>query len=118
MSTRGRAAAGDGGLSEALRARRNINEFEVPAPGLFEAGLLRARNTVAIISQVFGRTVLLGLMWLLVGFLLTFGDSLGGVIGNPATHGLMLGLKGDACLCPRRRTRPSRPSSPASLRSS
>lgn len=69
----------------------------IPALGLFEAGLLRAKNTTSIISQVFGGTVVLALMWDLFGFSLTYGKTIGGLIGNPVSFPLLLNMKEDEC---------------------
>ncbi len=54
----------------------------IPALGLFEAGLLRRKNTVSIFMQIFFGLALLSVMWFTFGFSLTFGPSTGGVVGN------------------------------------
>jgi len=55
----------------------------MPALALFEAGLLRAKNTLSIITQIIGGLVTLGFLWDIIGYSLVYGDSLGGIIGNP-----------------------------------
>lgn len=69
----------------------------IPALGLFEAGLLRAKNTTSVLTQVFSGAVLLSFMWHIVGFSLVFGDSLAGIIGSPATYPLMINVDVDTC---------------------
>jgi len=55
----------------------------IPALGLFEAGLLRKKNTVSIFMQIFFGLALLSVMWFAFGFSLTFGpDETGGIAGN------------------------------------
>ncbi|KAJ1464990.1 hypothetical protein T484DRAFT_1922790 [Baffinella frigidus] len=46
-----------------------------PALAFFEAGLLRAKHSLSIITQVFAGTCMLSCLWLLVGYSLTFGTS-------------------------------------------
>lgn len=55
----------------------------IPALGLFEAGLLRKKNTVSVFMQIFFGLALLSVMWFVFGFSLTFGpDTTGGIAGN------------------------------------
>lgn len=54
----------------------------IPALGLFEAGLLRKKNTVSIFMQIFFGMALLSVMWFTFGFSLTFGPDTGGLVGN------------------------------------
>lgn len=69
----------------------------IPALGLFEAGLLRAKNTTSVLTQVFSGAVLQSFLWHIIGFSLTFGDSLAGIIGSPATYPLMRNVGVDSC---------------------
>src|SRR5690349_6989615 len=54
----------------------------IPALGLFEAGLLRRKNTVSIFMQIFFGMALLSVMWFIFGFSLTFGPDTAGLVGN------------------------------------
>src|SRR6187551_2161974 len=54
----------------------------IPSLGLFEAGLLRKKNTVSIFMQVFFGMALLSVMWFIFGFSLTFGPDTAGLVGN------------------------------------
>ena len=54
----------------------------IPALGMFEAGLLRKKNTVSIFMQIFFGLALLSIMWFIFGFSLTFGPDTAGLVGN------------------------------------
>jgi len=70
----------------------------VPGLALFEAGLLRARHSISVYAQVVAGVLVLSMMWNVVGFSLTFGDTLGGVIGNPASYPFFLNIREGQCL--------------------
>ncbi|MDE1861622.1 MAG: ammonium transporter [Thaumarchaeota archaeon] len=54
-----------------------------PALGMFEAGLLRKKNTVSVFMQIFFGLAMLSVMWFTFGFSLTFGPDTGsGISGN------------------------------------
>lgn len=53
-----------------------------PALGFFEAGLIRAKNSLSIIMQTFSGLAILSILWFIIGFTLVFGPSNGGIIGN------------------------------------
>ena len=53
-----------------------------PALGFFEAGLIRAKNSLSIIMQTFSGLAILSTLWFIVGFTLVFAPSQGGIIGG------------------------------------
>jgi ammonium transporter, Amt family len=53
-----------------------------PALGFFEAGLIRAKNSLSIIMQTFSGLAILSVLWFVIGFTLVFAPSQGGFIGN------------------------------------
>jgi len=53
-----------------------------PALGFFEAGLIRAKNSLSIIMQTFSGLAILSVMWFVVGFTLVFAPSNNGLIGG------------------------------------
>jgi Amt family ammonium transporter len=57
-------------------------------PGLsfFYGGLVQRKNVISTMLQSFIAMVVISLLWVVVGFSLAFGDSIGGVIGNPMTY--------------------------------
>ena len=54
----------------------------MPALGFFEAGLLRRKNTLSIITEVFVGLSAMQFMWYMIGFSLVFGTDHGGFIGG------------------------------------
>ncbi len=56
-------------------------------PGLsfFYGGMVRTKNVVSTMLQSFVAMGVISILWIVVGFSLAFGDSLRGLIGNPAT---------------------------------
>ena len=59
----------------------------IMTPGLsfFYGGMVRTRNVVSTMLQSFVAMGAIGVLWVVVGFSLAFGDSIGGVIGDPRT---------------------------------
>ncbi|MBI1192803.1 MAG: ammonium transporter [Bacteroidetes bacterium] len=57
-------------------------------PGLsfFYGGMVSARNVISTMLQSFVALGVISLLWYGVGFSLAFGESIGGVIGNPLSH--------------------------------
>src|SRR2546423_173272 len=57
-------------------------------PGLsfFYGGMVRTKNVVSTMLQSFVAMAVISILWIVVGFSLAFGDSIHGVIGNPATY--------------------------------
>jgi Amt family ammonium transporter len=49
-----------------------------PALGLFEAGLIRTKNSLSLIVQTFFGLTILSVLWVIVGFTLTFSPSAAG----------------------------------------
>lgn len=56
-------------------------------PGLsfFYGGMVNSKNIISTMLQSFIALGVISLVWLFVGFSLSFGDSIGGIIGNPLT---------------------------------
>src|SRR5437773_9759388 len=56
-------------------------------PGLsfFYGGMVRMKNVVSTMLQSFVAMGVISILWIVVGFSLAFGDSIGGVIGDPRT---------------------------------
>ncbi len=56
-------------------------------PGLsfFYGGMVRPKNVISTMLQSFVAMGAISLVWVVVGFSLAFGESLGGIIGNPRT---------------------------------
>ena len=63
-------------------------------PGLsfFYGGMVRTKNVVSTMLQSFVAMGVISMLWIVVGFSLAFGDSIGGVIGNPLTFFMFTGV--------------------------
>jgi Amt family ammonium transporter len=63
-------------------------------PGLsfFYGGMVRKKNVISTMLQSMVALGVITVTWVAVGFSLCFGDSIGGVIGNPATYFMYRGV--------------------------
>lgn len=59
----------------------------IMTPGLsfFYGGMVRAKNLISTLLQSFIALGVISIFWYVIGFSLAFGDSLGGIIGDPRT---------------------------------
>ncbi|AHM59042.1 ammonium transporter [Flammeovirgaceae bacterium 311] len=57
-------------------------------PGLsfFYGGMVRPKNIISTMLQSFVALGVISVLWYVVGFSLAFGESIGGIIGNPMTY--------------------------------
>ncbi len=73
-------------------------------PGLsfFYGGMVGKKNVISTILQSFIAMGLIGVLWVVVGFSLAFGEDIGGFVGNPATFFMFdnVGAKVDEFLAP------------------
>lgn len=60
----------------------------IMTPGLafFYGGMVKKKNVISTMLQSFISMAVIAVLWVIFGFSLVFGDSLGGVIGNPLTY--------------------------------
>jgi Amt family ammonium transporter len=63
-------------------------------PGLsfFYGGMVDRKNVISTMMQSFIAMGIISLLWVTVGFSLAFGDSIGGIIGNPFTFFMFRGV--------------------------
>jgi Amt family ammonium transporter len=63
-------------------------------PGLafFYGGMVNSRNVISTMLQSFVSMGIISVLWVVVGYSLAFGDTLGGFIGNPSTHFMFKGV--------------------------
>jgi len=66
--------------------------FMTPGLSFFYGGMVQTRNVISTMLQSYVCMGIISLLWVLVGFSLSFGDSLGGLIGNPATYFMFKGV--------------------------
>ena len=66
-------------------------------PGLsfFYGGMVQKKNVISTMMQSFVAMGIVSIIWVVVGFSLAFGDSLGGIIGNPMTFAFFRGVTDD-----------------------
>jgi Amt family ammonium transporter len=63
--------------------------FMTPGLAFFYGGMVRKKNVISTMAQSFISMAVITIMWVIVGFSLAFGESIGGIIGNPATFFMM-----------------------------
>lgn len=70
----------------------------IMTPGLafFYGGMVSKKNVLSTMFQSFVCMGVITVLWIVFGFSLAFGDSIGGVIGNPSTFFMMKGMLGNA----------------------
>ncbi|WML68239.1 MAG: ammonium transporter, Amt family [Methanoregula sp. SKADARSKE-2] len=66
-----------------------------PGVGFFYGGLVRKKNFISMISLLFIAFALVSIQWILLGYTLSFGQDLGGIIGNLGLNGVSMNT-GDA----------------------
>ena len=54
----------------------------IPGLALFYGGLVRANNVLSVLLQCFAITCMVTILWLVAGYSLAFGDTVGGVFGS------------------------------------
>ncbi|MGO4820533.1 MULTISPECIES: ammonium transporter [unclassified Flavobacterium] len=57
-----------------------------PGLGFFYGGMVGKKNVISTMLQSFMAMVIVTLLWVLIAFGLSFGPSIGGVIGNPSSN--------------------------------
>ncbi|GAB5605142.1 ammonium transporter [Sideroxyarcus sp. TK5] len=69
----------------------------VPGLSLFYGGLVRAKNMLSVLSQVFGIFALISILWVVYGYSLAFGDggSMNWLIGDTSKF-FLAGMTGDS----------------------
>lgn len=66
----------------------------IMTPGLafFYGGMVNKKNVLSTMLQSFISMAVISVVWVVIGFSLAFGDSFGGIVGNPATFFFMKGV--------------------------
>src|SRR5205814_4680922 len=67
-------------------------------PGLafFYGGMVNRKNVISTMIKSVVAAGIVGVLWIVVGFSLSFGDSIGGFIGDPRTFLFFKGVKSHA----------------------
>ena len=66
--------------------------FMTPGLAFFYGGMVSAKNVISTMLQCFIALGIVSIVWIVVGFSLAFGDSIGGLVGNPLTFLLFRGV--------------------------
>src|SRR5438128_4579895 len=64
----------------------------IPGLSLFYGGMVRFNNLISTMLQSFVATAVISVLWVVVGFSLAFGDSVGGIVGHPGTYFMFRGV--------------------------
>lgn len=100
------AAPVDTGDTAWMLAATALVLLMTPGLSFFYGGMVRRKNIISTMLQSFICMGLVSLLWVVVGFSLAFGDSIGpkghGLLGNPLTFLMLAGVGGgtDPNLCP------------------
>ena len=70
----------------------------IMTPGLsfFYGGMVQKKNVISTMFQSYISMALMTVLWVVVGFSLSFGDSYHGIVGDPTTHAMLRGIEGRA----------------------
>src|SRR5215217_7629775 len=63
-----------------------------PGLALFYGGMVSTKNVISTMLQSFVCMGVISILWITVGFSLAFGDSIGGIIGDPRTYFMFKGV--------------------------
>jgi Amt family ammonium transporter len=63
-----------------------------PALAFFYGGMVNRKNVLSTMMKSVVAAGVVGVLWIIVGYSLCFGEDIGGVIGNPLTHFLYKGV--------------------------
>ena len=66
--------------------------FMTPGLAFFYGGMVNSKNVISTMLQSFVAMGVISLLWIVVGFSLSFGDSIGGFIGDPRTFFMFNGV--------------------------
>jgi Amt family ammonium transporter len=78
----------DGGATAWVLAATALVMLMTPGVGFFYAGLVRKKNVISMIALSFIAFALVSIQWVVLGYSLSFGPDVGGVIGNLANLNL------------------------------
>jgi len=67
-----------------------------PALAFFYGGMVHRKNIISTMMKSIVATGVVSIVWVVVGYSLCFGDSIGGFIGNPTTHFMFKGVASGA----------------------
>ncbi len=92
----GRAAPVSAGDTAWMLTATALVLLMTPGLSFFYGGMVRGKNVLSTMLQSFIAMGLVSILWVVVGFSLAFGKSIGGVIGDPRTFFLFTGVGGES----------------------
>jgi len=63
-----------------------------PGLGFFYGGMVGKKNVISTMLQSFMAMIIVTVLWIVIGFSLSFGTSIGGLIGDPTTYPFFEGV--------------------------
>jgi Amt family ammonium transporter len=85
-------AAIDSGDTAWMIVATSLVLLMTPGLAFFYGGLVRRKNILSVLMQCFMCMCLMTILWVVVGYSLCFGESVGGFIGNPGTFFMFKGV--------------------------
>src|ERR1700730_6069890 len=67
-----------------------------PALGFFYGGMVNRKNVLSTMMKSVVAAGVVGVIWIVVGYSLCFGDTVHGLVGNPLTHFMYKGVASGA----------------------
>ncbi|MBM3215217.1 ammonium transporter [Candidatus Poribacteria bacterium] len=89
-------AAADSGDTAWMLVSSGLVLLMVPGLALFYGGMVRRKNVLSSMMHSFIALGVVGIQWVVVGYSIAFGDSIGGWVGNPMSKFLMLSVRPDS----------------------
>src|SRR5690606_23516859 len=84
----------DGGDVAWMLASTALVLIMTPGLAFFYGGMVKKKNVISTMFQSFICMAVVAVIWVVFGFSLVFGESIGGIIGNPATYFMFEGVVG------------------------
>jgi len=88
----------DTGITAWLLTAASLVLLMTPGLAMFYGGMNRARGILNMMMMSFGAMALVGVLWVLYGYSVAFGPSVGRIVGNPATYFGFEGLLADTAV--------------------
>lgn len=63
-----------------------------PGLGFFYGGMVGKKNVISTMLQSFMAMIIVTVLWIVIGFSLSFGTTIGGIIGDPTTYPMFQGV--------------------------
>jgi Amt family ammonium transporter len=82
----------DSGNTAWMLAAASLVLLMTPALAFFYGGMTRSKTVLNMMMMSFGAMAVVGPIWMLWGYSETFGENLGGIIGNPFEYFALSGL--------------------------